>query len=74
MSLTGTPERRAEFRAWVEACIAPRNLGGFLDPDRHNLYPLDVDLLVQRHALLGLDRDALVAALPLLRASAPSTL
>ena len=66
-SLPGTAERRAEFRGWVEACIAPCNLGGFLDPDRHNLYPLDLDLLVERHALLGLDRDALVAALPLLR-------
>jgi FADH2 O2-dependent halogenase len=55
------------FGDWVADAIAPRNIGGFADPARHNLYPLDLDVLVDRHAMLGLSREALVSALPALR-------
>jgi hypothetical protein len=67
----GTARRRSDFASWVARAIAPRNIGGFADPSRHNLYPLDLDVLVDRHALLGLSREALIAALPLLRGMAP---
>jgi FADH2 O2-dependent halogenase len=68
----GTPRRRRAFASWVAQAIAPRNIGGFADPARHNLYPLDLDVLVNRHALLGLSREALVAALPALRGATPT--
>lgn len=68
---TGTAAQRRDFASWVAGAIAPRNIGGFADPSRHNLYPLDLDLLVERHALLGLSREALVAALPALRGMTP---
>ncbi|HJQ20532.1 MAG TPA: tryptophan 7-halogenase [Gemmatimonadaceae bacterium] len=58
---------RQGFVEWATQAIAPRNIAGFADPARHNLYPLDVDMLVDRHDLLGLSRDQLVAALPTLR-------
>jgi FADH2 O2-dependent halogenase len=63
----GTEGQRRGFASWVARAIAPRNIGGFADPSRHNLYPLDLDVLVDRHALLGLSREALIAALPALR-------
>jgi FADH2 O2-dependent halogenase len=67
----GSVHQRRAFAAWVAGAIAPRNIGGFADPARHNLYPLDLDVLVDRHALLDLSRDDLVAALPALRGMAP---
>lgn len=63
----GDATQRAQFADWVAGAIAPRNVGGFLDPARRNMYPVDLDVLVERHALLGLGRDELVAALPALR-------
>jgi FADH2 O2-dependent halogenase len=63
----GTARQRRAFGSWVARAIAPRNIGGFADPARHNLYPLDLGVLVDRHALLDLSREALVAALPALR-------
>lgn len=59
--------RRKDFVAWVASAIAPRNIAGFADPAAHNLYPVDLDILVDRHALLGLSRDEVLAALPALR-------
>jgi FADH2 O2-dependent halogenase len=67
----GTAHQRQAFAAWVARAIAPRNIGGFADPARHHLYPLDLDVLVDRHALLGLGRDEIIAALPALRGLAP---
>ncbi|HWP39139.1 MAG TPA: FAD-dependent oxidoreductase [Gemmatimonadales bacterium] len=67
----GTADQRRAFAAWVARAIAPRNIGGFADPARHHLYPLDLDVLVDRHALLGLGRDEIIAALPALRGMAP---
>ena len=64
---SGTPDERRDFVDWVTSAIAPRNIAGLADPDRRNLYPLDFDVLIERHALLGMSRDQLVAALPALR-------
>jgi FADH2 O2-dependent halogenase len=66
----GTAGQRRGFADWVARAIAPRNIGGFADPARHHLYPVDLDVLVERHALLGLSRDRLLAALPALRGTA----
>lgn len=63
----GTPAEREDFTAWVAASIAPRNVAGLADPARHHLYPVDLDVLLERHALLGLTRDRLEEALPALR-------
>jgi hypothetical protein len=51
--------------------IAPRNVVGLADPARRNLYPVDLDTLIDRHALLGLSRDEIIAALPKLRGMGP---
>jgi len=63
----GSAEQRADYARWVERSIAPRNIGGFADPARRNLYPVDLDVLVQRHALLGMTREQIVEGLPALR-------
>jgi len=59
------------FAEWMATAIAPRNVAGLADAARHNLYPVDLDLLVERHALLGMSRDRLVEALPALRGMSP---
>lgn len=64
-----TAQDRQEFIRWVRKSIASRNVCGFGNPASHNLYPVDLDHLVKRHAVLGLSRDALVSALPALRGS-----
>jgi len=64
---TGTPEERQEFVDWITAAISARNIAGLSDPSRRNLYPVDFDVLVEKHALLGMSREELVAALPRLR-------
>ena len=58
-----------EFAEWIATSIARRNVAGLLDPTRENLYPVDFDALVEAHALLGLSREQLLAALPALRGS-----
>lgn len=63
----GSAEQRRDYSAWVATSIAPRNVAGLADPARNNLYPVDLDLLVDRHDLLGLTRDQLLGALPRLR-------
>jgi FADH2 O2-dependent halogenase len=67
----GTPDERAAFSRWLTAAIESRNVAGLADPARNNLYPLDLDVLVDRHALLGLSRERLVEALPALRGMGP---
>jgi FADH2 O2-dependent halogenase len=64
-------EERAEFERWIADAIAPRNVAGLADPARQNLYPVDFDALLDRHGLLGMSRDALLAALPALRGMSP---
>ncbi len=68
---TGSAAQRSEFMAWVTRSIAPRNIAGLADRARHNMYPVDLDALVERHALLDLSRDALIEALPRLRGMGP---
>lgn len=68
----GNATEREGFAAWVQRSIESRNVAGLADPVRHNLYPVDLDVLVDRHALLGMTRDHLVAALPALRGRAPA--
>lgn len=63
----GDDVARRRYADWVSAAIAPRNVAGLSDPGRQNLYPVDLDVLIESHALLGMDRDRLVAALPALR-------
>ena len=72
--LTGSVDERREYAQWATDAIAPRNVAGLADPQRHNLYPVDLDLLIERHALFGLSRDQIVAALPALRGMAPEPL
>lgn len=63
----GSAKERQEFVDWVSQAIAPRNIAGLADPTRRNLYPVDFDVLVARHDLLGMSRGQLVDALPALR-------
>jgi FADH2 O2-dependent halogenase len=63
----GSDRERAGYVKWVERTMAPRNVAGLADPSRRNLYPVDLDVLIDRHALLDLDREAIIAALPRLR-------
>ena len=66
----GNPEERRAFSEWLAQQIAPRNIAGLADAERHNLYPVDFDALIEGHALLGMSRDQVVAALPALRGMA----
>jgi FADH2 O2-dependent halogenase len=70
----GSPEERRNFSEWLAQRTAPRNIAGLADAERHNLYPVDFDALIEGHALLGMSRDQVVAALPALRGmtSAPA--
>jgi FADH2 O2-dependent halogenase len=68
---TGSAEQRDEYGAWVLEAIASRNIGGFGERSRRNLYPVDLDLLIDRHALLGMTRDQVIAGLPALRGMTP---
>lgn len=63
-----TREDRRLFVQWVRRSIAPRNVCGFGHPEYKNLYPVDLDALVSRHAVLGMSRETLLSALPSLRA------
>jgi FADH2 O2-dependent halogenase len=67
MGRAGNAAERRDFVDWVAHAIALRNINGFGEPARRHLYPVDLDALVDRHALLGLTRDQLVRALPALR-------
>ncbi len=69
---TGSGDRRRAFVEWIRASIAPRNIAGLADPERRNLYPVDFDALIDGHALLGMSRDQIVAALPALRGTSPA--
>jgi len=63
----GSVDARREFSEWIAESIAPRNVAGLADQARHNLYPVDLDVLLDRHSLLGMTREQLIAALPALR-------
>jgi FADH2 O2-dependent halogenase len=68
----GTERERAEFVAWIGSAIASRNVAGLAEPARRNLYPVDLDVLVERHALLGMSREQLLEKLPALRGQGPT--
>jgi FADH2 O2-dependent halogenase len=63
----GTEAERLEFADWATEAIEPRNVAGLADPRRNNLYPVDLEALMERHARLGLSREEMLAALPGLR-------
>jgi hypothetical protein len=67
----GSADERLRYAEWVTGVVAPRNVTGLADPARHHLYPVDLDTLIARHALLGMSRDQLVEALPALRGMTP---
>ena len=67
----GTSAERQGFVDWLAQAIEPRNIAGLADAQRHNLYPVDLDALVERHALVGMSREQVVAGLPALRGMAP---
>ncbi len=68
---TGSEAERRAFVEWVTRAIEPRNIAGLADRERHNLYPVDLDVLIEQHARLGMDRDQLISALPTLRGMGP---
>jgi len=61
---------RREFVDWVTQAIRERNVAGLADPARRNLYPVDLELMVERAGLLGMTAAELRAKLHLLRGSA----
>jgi FADH2 O2-dependent halogenase len=67
----GSADQRAEYAQWARESIASRNIGGFAEPSRRHLYPVDIDLLLDGHELLGMTRDQVVAGLPALRGMSP---
>ena len=67
----GSALEREGFSEWMARALAPRNIAGLADPRRRNLYPVDFDALIEGHALLGMSRDQVLAALPALRGMSP---
>jgi FADH2 O2-dependent halogenase len=61
---------RREFVDWVTQAIRERNVAGLADPARRNLYPVDLELIVERAGLLGMTDAELRSKLHLLRGSA----
>jgi tetracycline 7-halogenase / FADH2 O2-dependent halogenase len=66
-----TTSNRREFVDWIATAIESRNVAGLADASRYNLYPVDLNTLIDRHQLLGLSRDRLIGALPALRGRSP---
>jgi FADH2 O2-dependent halogenase len=57
----------AELGAWIGRAIAPRNVAGLADPERRNLYPVDLDALRRGAHRLGLERAELEGRVSRLR-------
>jgi len=60
-------ERRGalvELSAFVREAIEPRNVAGLAEPARLHLYPVDLELLVERAGLLGLEPAEMRRRLP----------
>jgi FADH2 O2-dependent halogenase len=56
-----------EYVRWVTEAIRPRNIAGLADPERRNMYPVDMDVLVERSDLLGLSSEEMKPLVPRLR-------
>jgi len=56
-----------DFESWIRDGIAERNVAGLADPRCRNLYPVDLELLVQRAPLLGLTSEQVRSRLHRLR-------
>jgi tetracycline 7-halogenase / FADH2 O2-dependent halogenase len=52
------------FTSWVAEAIEPRNVAGLADPARGNLYPVDLEALVESAGKLGMTREEAREALP----------
>jgi FADH2 O2-dependent halogenase len=61
---------RRAFEVWIASAIRERNVAGLADPGRRNLYPVDLEVMVERAGLLGMTESELRARLHLLRGSA----
>jgi len=68
----GSAVEREGFAEWIARAIAPRNIAGLAEPMRRNLYPVDFDVLVDQHQLLGMSRAQILEALPRLRGTGPA--
>jgi FADH2 O2-dependent halogenase len=71
--LAGSARERREFGEWVNRYIDPRNIGDFGNPERRNLYPVDLGVLVDSHEKLGMTREEVIDALPRLRGATNKT-
>lgn len=71
--LEGKPRSlaRQDFVTWITDAIADRNIAGLGDPRRRNLYPVDLEALVERADLLGLTPQEMRRMLPRLRGRPP---
>lgn len=67
-----TPAADAAFRERVVTAVRERDLAGLDLPERRDLHPVDLGVLVDRAHLLGLDHEAVLAALPRLRGDGES--
>jgi hypothetical protein len=63
----GAPDKRQRYVEWVREAIAPRNVAGLANPERGNLYPVDLDALIEQHDVLNMTREQVIEALPKLR-------
>ncbi|MEM9595399.1 MAG: FAD-dependent oxidoreductase [Acidobacteriota bacterium] len=61
---------RDGFTPWILRALSPRDVAGLDRPAAPNLFPVDLDILVERADLLGLRPEAVSAALPRLRGDA----
>lgn len=56
-----------DFSDWVRRRIASRDIVGLTSPKTPNLYPVDLNILVERSRLLGMEPAEMAASLPKLR-------
>ena len=69
-----SPATVRDFHTWIAEQIAPFDVAGFGQATERHVYPVDLDVLVDRAPLLGLTRKTLRARLPRLRGQASTRL
>jgi len=62
------------FRRRLAARVAPFDVIGLDEPARRNLHPVDLEVVIERAARLGLRRETVLANLPRLRGDQPPQL